>query len=83
MNKNFEVFKKAAEENAELKEKAAELEKKIRNLIDEYIKLAAEYGITLELSDFYPAGGSLTDADLEKVTGGLGAENSGISYFFL
>ncbi len=71
MNKNFEAFQKAEEENAELKEKAAEIEKKLQSCVSEYIKLAADYGITLETKDFNPAGEALSDEDLEKVSGGI------------
>ncbi len=70
MNKNFEALQKAEEGNAELKEKAAEMEEKLQSCVIEYIKLAAEYGITLETSDFNPAGQPVTDEDLEKITGG-------------
>ncbi len=72
MNKNFEALQKAQEENAELKERAAEIEKKLQSCVSEYIKLAAEYGITLEITDFNPAGVPISDEKLEKVAGGIG-----------
>ncbi len=71
MNKNFEALQKAEEKNAELKEKAAEIEKKLQSCVKEYIQLAAEYGITLETSDFNPAGQLVNEEDLEKISGGL------------
>ncbi len=47
------------------------MEKKLQSCVSEYIKLAAEYGITLETSDFNPARQAVTEKDLEKITGGV------------
>lgn len=62
----------AMEQNAELKAKIDELDKKPDSAINDYIQLASEYGIELKEEDFKPADmqGEVSDEELDAVAGG-------------
>ncbi len=51
-NENVRALVEAVQENDELHEKTQALEKRLQAVVDEYIDLAAENGVTLQESDF-------------------------------
>ncbi len=69
MTENYRKFKEAAKSNPELQEKLKALGEEAR--LDQFIAVAAEYGITLNEEDFKPAeDGEISKDDLADVAGG-------------
>lgn len=62
----------AMEQNEELKAKVEKLDSNPQSEREDYIKLAAEYGVELKEEDLKPqeARGELTDGELDAVAGG-------------
>ncbi len=52
MNEDIKALIKAVQENEELHVQTKEIEEKLKAVVDEYIELGAEYGVTLTEDDF-------------------------------